>query len=116
MSRNLRLVEVLLARVAFPLLALSGFALHFYTVWFAYRLADAGPARYVAALVTYVAPPLSEAVVAYFAWREFGSKINVYSIWVFLWIVLLLAVLLLMRLRTTLHRKLPAAPAGPDAN
>lgn len=87
-----RFPEALYSKVALPVLGMSGLALHLFTVWTAFRLSEPGAAQYVSALAAYVAPPASEFVVAYFAWRETGSKINGYSIWFVLWVLLLLAV------------------------
>jgi hypothetical protein len=110
MAKTTRFIDALVSKIGIPFLAMSGIALHGFTVWTAFRLAPTGPLQYIAAIVAYMFPPISEMVGAYFAWRMSGSVINAYSVWLLLWLLLLLITLLLMRLsdRPSQH---PAASA-----
>jgi len=112
MSRTARLFDAVVSRIGIPLLAMSGIALHAFTVWTAFRLAPTGPLQYFAAIGAYMFPPISEMVGAYFAWQSSGSVINAYSVWLLLWLLLLLITLLLMRVSDRLSSH-PAAGARP---
>jgi hypothetical protein len=48
--------------------------------------------RMLAAVAAFAFPPLSDSVVAYFAWRASGSMVNSYSVWILVWMLLFLVV------------------------
>ena len=86
------LLEAIVRR-GYDFLAISGAALHAYTVWMAYTLTDPGWLQYLAVYAAYAVPLLSELVMIFFAQRATGSWINAYSFWVFTWGALLVFVL-----------------------
>ena len=81
---------------------LGGVGLHGYTAVTAYHLASPGPAQYAAALAAYLFPLISQAVVAYYAWQKSGSRVNDYSVWILLWLLLVLVVALLAKIERRL--------------
>ena len=85
-------IDGVLSKVGFPLLIMSGLFLHGFTVVTAYRLANPGWGQYAAAAAAFAFPPVSEAAVAYFAWRASGSMVNGYSVWLLMWLAMLFAV------------------------
>jgi hypothetical protein len=93
-------IDAFLANIGYPLLFMSAVGLHLFTAFTAYNLVAPGGWRYVAtaAALAYVA--IAEAVVAYYAWRDSGSMINAYSVWILAWGLLLIVVLGL----ATLHK------------
>jgi hypothetical protein len=110
MAKTARFIDALVSKIGIPLLAMSGIALHGFTVWTVFRLAPTGPSQYFAAIVAYMFPPISQMVGAYLAWRSTGSVINAYSVWLLLWLLLLLITWLLVRVSHRLSRH-PAASA-----
>ena len=74
---------------------LSGIALHVYTAVMAYQVADPGLGKYGAALAAFWFPVLAQGVVAVYAWQATGSKVNQYSVWILLWLLLAAVVALL---------------------
>jgi hypothetical protein len=109
MSSTARFVHALTSKVAIPLAVTAGVALHAFTVLTAYSLADSRSLRIFATVGAYLFPPFSELVVGYCAWRSFGSVINEYSIWVLLWLLLVLFTMLLYSIDVKVSRK-HAAP------
>jgi hypothetical protein len=83
---------------------MSTVGLHVYTSVTAYYLAN-GTGRYFATLAAFVFFPVSEAVVAYYAWRASGSMINAYSVWLLLWLILLFGLGLLILVSKRLARQ-----------
>ncbi len=97
-------IGAFLAKIGFPFLLLSALALHWFTVMTAYELVAPGWRRYVAAAATLAFPPVSEAVIAYYAWRASGSMVNAYSVWLLAWLLLFFVVLGLIMLQKRLGR------------
>jgi hypothetical protein len=79
-------------------------ALHLYTTVTAYKLANPGLTQYIAALAAFAFFPISEGVVAYYAWKASGSMVNAYSVWLLAWLVLLFGVASLVLIRNRLGR------------
>jgi hypothetical protein len=79
----------------YALVMLGAVGLHGYTIITAYQLASPGLAQYAAALAAYLFPPISQAVVAYYTWQQSGSRVNGYTVWILLWLLLVLVVALL---------------------
>ena len=105
MSWPKRILDALLINVGYPLVLISAIGIHGYTMVAAFKLADPGPTQYIAAMAAFVLFPISEVVVAYYAWRASHSMINGYSVWLLLWLLLVLAVALLMMIEKRLARK-----------
>jgi uncharacterized membrane protein SirB2 len=92
-------ISAALANIGYRLLLMSGVGLHVFTAITAYNLVDPGMWRYIATVAAIAYPVIAQMGVAYFAWRESGSMINSYSVWLLAWILLLWIVLLLRALR-----------------
>ena len=99
------MIGALLRNVGYPLLIWSGLALHSLTAVTAYRLAKPGWSGYGALVAAWAFPPVSEAVVAYYSWRASGSIVNSYTIWLLLWLVVMLSVLWLVEITKRLERR-----------
>jgi|KBSSwiStaDraftv2_1062776.scaffolds.fasta_scaffold04191_14 hypothetical protein len=95
----------LLRNVGYPLVIWSGLVLHCLTVFTAYKLAAPGWREYGAAVAAWIFPIVSEAVVAYYAWRATGSMVNGYSVWVLMWLAVSLGVWWLAEISTRLERE-----------
>jgi hypothetical protein len=95
-------VDAFLASIGYPLLIMSAVGLHFLTVFTAYNLVAPGVWRYVATVAAIAYPAIAEMVVAYYAWRDSGSMINSYSVWILAWLLLLFVVLGIVVLRKRL--------------
>lgn len=84
-----------LDHVALPLAGIGAAFLHVYTVFTAFHLVPGPVWRWVAALAAWCTPGIAQLVVAYFAWRATGSRVNEYSSWLLGWITLLLCTMAL---------------------
>jgi hypothetical protein len=96
MADDDRTTSPLLVSVGYPLLYMSAMMLQIFTALTAFRLLEAEEWhawRLPAAVAAFALPPLSDLVVAYYAWRTSGSMVNSYSIWVLVWMLLFLVVL-----------------------
>jgi hypothetical protein len=82
----------LLASVGYPLLFMSGVMLQLFTGLTAYNMVKTEGWRVVAAIAAFALPPLSNRVVAYYAWGATGSMVNSYSVWTLVWMLLFLVV------------------------
>jgi hypothetical protein len=82
----------LLTTIGYPLLLMSAVMLQLYTGLTAYNMVRDEDWRIPAAIAAFAFPPLSDAVVAYFAWRASGSMVNSYSVWILVWMLLFLVV------------------------
>jgi hypothetical protein len=82
----------LLTSVGYPLLFMSGVMLQLYTGLTAYNMVKAEGWRVGAAIAAFALPPLSDLIVAYYAWRATGSMVNSYSVWILAWMLLFLVV------------------------
>ena len=91
------------AGIGYPLVYMSAVMLQLFTAWTAYRMVDPGEWRLPAAIAAFAFPPVSTTVVGYHAWRQSGSMVNSYSVWVLIWIVLFLIVVGLGRMRDRRH-------------
>lgn len=91
-------VERFLNGVAYPFLAISGTALHLYTMGVVFYQVHPKYLAFLAAIGAWVTPGLSQFVVAYYTWSATGSKLNYYSTWFLAWLVLLMLVMLLAKL------------------
>ena len=106
-TRAAKSLVILIEAIAGPcyaLVAISGIALHAYTVWTAYTLTDPGWLQYVATYAAYAFPLFSELVMIFFAQRATGSWVNAYSFWALTWAALLVFVLSLSTYRHR-HRR-----------
>lgn len=101
-----------LVRIGYALLAMSTIGVHAYTVVVAYHLASPGAGKYLAAGAALWFFPVSEAVVAYYAWLESGSRVNTYSVWILLWLLLALLVVLLAKLDRRLKKSMNREQLG----
>jgi hypothetical protein len=99
MPRLSTAIDALLRNVGFPLVIVSGVVLHCFTAIAAYRLAAPGWKAYGAALAAWIFPLISETLVAYYSWRASGSIVNTYSVWVLMWLVMVLSVWWLVELK-----------------
>ena len=82
----------MLTTIGYPLLFMSAVMLQLYTGFTAYTMVRDEEWRVPAAIAAFAFPPLSDAVVAYFAWRTSGSMVNSYSVWILVWMLLFLVV------------------------
>lgn len=82
----------LLATVGYPLLFMSAVMLQLFTGLTAYNMVRDDAWRGPAAIAAFALPPLSDMVVAYYAWRASGSMVNSYSVWILVWMLLFLVV------------------------
>ena len=89
-----RAPKTLLSNLVYPALLATGYAVHAFTSIVAYQLVGPGTLKYFAAVVAWLVPGIAELVVAYYAWRESGSMVNAYSVWVLVWLVMVLGVVL----------------------
>lgn len=97
-------INALLANIGYPLLIMSAVGLHFFTAITAYSLGGPSGWRYAAAAAAFAFPPVSEVVVAYYAWRSSGSMVNAYSVWILAWLLLMFIVLGLVSISKRLAR------------
>src|SRR5262245_45683010 len=86
----------LLYRVAVPLLAIGAGMLHIYTTITVTTFVESMSERLTVAILTWITPPISEFVVAYYAWRATRSMVNSYSVWLLAWLVGFIGVLCLV--------------------
>jgi hypothetical protein len=98
-------VDAILTKIGYPLLVMSAVGLHFFTTITAYGLVAPGWWGYVASVAAWGFPPISEAVVAYYAWRASGSMVNGYSVWVLMWLVIAFGVWWLTEIKIRLERE-----------
>ena len=87
-----RRASPLLTTVGYPLLFMSAVMLQLFTGLTAYNMVADEAWRLPAAIAAFALPPLSDAVVAYYAWRASGSMVNSYSVWILVWMLLFLVV------------------------
>ena len=98
-------MDALLRNLGYPLVIWGGLALHCLTAFTAYKLAAPGWMGYGALASAWMFPIISEAVVAYYAWRTAGSMVNDYSVWVLIWLAIALGVWWLTEIKFRLERE-----------
>lgn len=68
----------------------SGFALHIYTIIFAFKVSGV-----LAAIISFFFPVISQVYWVWRTWNESGSLVNDYSYWVFTYIAWFIAAIIL---------------------
>jgi len=85
-------------------IGIGALALHVYTATTAYGLCSGGGMRYWAAFGAWMLPGVAEVTVAYYTWLATGSRLNGYSVWLSVWLLLVVAVLLFRYVERRLAR------------
>ena len=77
--------------------------MHAFTAVTAFSLCS-GLMRYWAAFGAWMLPGVAEAIVAYYAWQATGSRVSGYSVWLLVWLLLVVGVLSLRYMARRLTR------------